>query len=307
MKKIPVLITLDVHPKEKIGNYIEAALEELEELGIRATFFVTASIAENDGRMIKKIVEAGHQVGSHGLYHNSLEFNGFPPERYDKLSEENQEKFIKLATSILADTIGKKVTAFRSPCFGISGTTMRLLGEYGYLADVSINSQRLDIFSSDPFGFKQLFAPRFPYHPSFSNPYKKGNTGSNSRIWEIPLSCLMVPFAVMTLTTFRLTATKILLSFLRQESKINKKPIVYMTHPEEFSITSDNVYSIPLKKLRFKDFLPFGGEGIQARRAFRISDPGKIYRYNKALLKKLKSYNDVEFVTVEEYVKSWLQ
>jgi hypothetical protein len=263
MKRIPVLVTIDVHPKENIADYIEGALKELDQLGIKATFFVTASVAKDNGKMLKKIVKAGHQVGSHGLYHNNFEFNGFPPERYDKL---------------------------------------RLLQEYGYLADVSINSQRLDLFSSAPFGFKQLLAPRFPYHPSFFNSYKKGD----AQIWEIPMSCLIVPFAIMTIMTFGLTLTKLLLNILRLESRINKKPIVYMAHPEEFKPNSDRVYSIPLKNLRFKDFLPFGEEGIRARRAFRVSDPVKIYHYNQKILNRLKSFKDVEFVTVEEYVKLWL-
>lgn len=302
MKRIPVLVTLDVHPKDNIADYVEGALKELDQQEIKATFFVTASIAKDDGKIIKKIVKAGHQVGAHGLYHNNFEFNGFPPERYDRLTAETQERFIKLATEILANASGEKITAFRSPCFSISGTTVRLLQEYGYLADVSINSQRLDLFSSAPFGFKQLLAPRFPYHPSFINSYKKGD----SQIWEIPLSCLFVPFTIMTMMTFGLTLTKLLVRILRVESKINKKPIVYMVHPEEFKTNSDRVYSIPLKSLRLKDFLPFGDEGIRARRAFRISDPLKIYHYNQKLLNWLRSFRDAEFVTVEEYVKLWL-
>jgi peptidoglycan/xylan/chitin deacetylase (PgdA/CDA1 family) len=302
MKRIPVLVTLDVHPKDNIADYIDGALKELDQLGIKATFFVTASIARDNGKILKKIAKAGHQVGAHGLYHNNFEFNGFPPERYDKLPEEVQEKFIKLATEILTNATGEKITAFRCPCFGISGTTMRLLQEYGYLADVSINSQRLDLFSSEPFGFKQLLAPRFPYHPSFFNSYQKGD----SKIWEISVSCLLVPFAIMTIMTFGLTLTKLLLNILRLESKITKKPIVYMVHPEEFTTNSDRVYSIPLKNLRLKDFLPFGEEGIRARRAFRISDPVKIYHYNQKILSRLRSFKDVEFVTVEEYVKLWL-
>jgi len=89
MKRIPVLVTLDVHPKDNIADYIEGALKELDQVGIKATFFMTASIAKDDGKIIKKIVKAGHQVGSHGLYHNIFEFNGFPPERYDKLPAGN--------------------------------------------------------------------------------------------------------------------------------------------------------------------------------------------------------------------------
>ncbi|MFC1646627.1 polysaccharide deacetylase family protein [Candidatus Omnitrophota bacterium] len=296
------MLTLDVHPFDKVENYVIEALDELNELGIKATFFVTASIFKGNRKIAREIISGGHQIAMHGLYHNAQEFNQFPPERYDKVSLSFQRKFIDQATKILEDAAGHKISCFRSPCFSISGGTICALEECGYLADFSVNSQRLDLLSSNPFACNHLLAPRLPYHPNYSNPYRRGN----SNIWEIPLSSFIVPFAIMTLMTFRLKLTKLFFKTLHKETKATNKPIVYMMHPEEFSPKSENVCAINLKSLGLKDFLPFGSEGIVARRMFRMTDPDKIYCSNRALLRYIQSHKDVSFVTADEYIKHWL-
>lgn len=283
-------------------GYIFSALNELERLGISVTFFVTASIAKHNKKIIREIVNRGHQIAAHGLYHNSQPCEGFPPERYDKISFSFQKEFVSRATKILEDTTGNKISCFRSPCFCISGSTIRALEEFGYLADFSVNSQRLDLFSSNPFGNNHMFAPRLPYHPNYSNPYRRGE----SMLWEIPLSSFIVPFAVMSLMTFRLKLTKLLFKILYTEAGLNNKPIVYMMHPEEFSLKNEEIGVITLKSLRLKDFLPFGSEGILARKLFRMSDAKEIYSSNMALLKYIQSQNDILFLTADEYIQNCL-
>lgn len=301
VKKTPVLVTLDVHPVDGVFEYISAALKELDGLGIKATFFVPISILEENRMPVRQILDKGHQIGSHGLFHNKEAFGAFPPERYDQLNEDMQRKFFAEAAAKAENILGAKITSFRSPCFGISGTTIRLLQEYGYASDFSVNSQRLDLLTSNPFSFKQLFAPRLPYHPSFSDPVRKGE----SRIWEVPLSSFIFPFAVMTVITLGLNITKLFFDMLYRESKISSKPIVYMAHPEEFSPDS-STYTIPFRSLGIKDFFPIKGEGIRARQAFRMRDPARSYSCNKGLLKYISSFKDTVFVTGDEYIKSWL-
>jgi hypothetical protein len=301
VKEIPVLVTVDVHPIRRIGDYLLAALDEMTKTGIRATFFFTASILEKNGDIAERILNEGHQIGSHGLLHNAEPVDGYPPERYDLLEEPDQRRFLEQATARTEAALGRPVTAFRGPSFGISGATIRLLEEQGYAADFSVNSQRLDFFMANPLSCNHLLAPRLPYHPSFESPFRKGG----SALWEIPLSSLIVPFAVMTLITFRLTLTKLLFTALRRESKRTGKPIVYMVHPEEFSPKAA-AYHIRLGQLRWKHFLPMKGEGIRARRVFRMSDAAKIHRCNQDLLEYMRSSDDVRFVTADEYIGSWL-
>ncbi|MBU0476981.1 polysaccharide deacetylase family protein [bacterium] len=45
---------------------------------IKATFFWTAHAAENNPRMLKKVRDAGHEIGCHGLVHETMGNEIFP-------------------------------------------------------------------------------------------------------------------------------------------------------------------------------------------------------------------------------------
>ena len=62
----------------------------------------------------------------------------------------------------------------------------------------------------------------------------------------------------------------------------------------------------PLKDLALKDFLPLKGRGIRARQAIRMGDPKKIFDCHERLMEYMTSFDDLEFVTADEYVDSWL-
>src|SRR5262249_5350005 len=140
---------------------------------------------------VRALTKAGHELGCHGLTHRR--------EYYNAMSEEAQEDCLRRATAALSDLIGDPVKFFRAPAFKISGTTLRILEGLGYEADLSINSQRLGVFSSDTWNVSWMLAPRKPYHPDFNQPWKR----SESRLWEIPLSCFLVPFTINTGLVFR--------------------------------------------------------------------------------------------------------
>ena len=48
-------------------------LDRLEEMGIRATFFLLGSLAQNRIDLVKRIHRAGHEVEVHGFEHIRLE------------------------------------------------------------------------------------------------------------------------------------------------------------------------------------------------------------------------------------------
>jgi len=53
-------------------NGTETVLAILAETGIKATFFCTANYAVNKPDIIKKIIDAGHELASHGYYHSDF-------------------------------------------------------------------------------------------------------------------------------------------------------------------------------------------------------------------------------------------
>jgi len=311
VRKVPLLVTLDLHgldaeakPRVGIADNVKRSLREFRGMGIKATYFVPASVFEDYPEFVEWILADGHQVASHGYLHNNLgPYRGYPPERYDLLDQDTQRTFFEAANRIFETVMpGQPPTCFRSPCFGISGSTVPLLEEYGFRADLSVCSQRLDFLTSDPYSFKNLAAPRLPYHPDLGNPFKAGDT----ELWEIPISSFIVPLAVMTLITFGMTLNKAFFRALRRESLSNGKPIVYMCHVEEFC-TDGETYTIPWKDLTFKDFLPTKEHGFRARQAFRIGDPAKIFEYNVRYLDFMASMEAVESVTADGYIDGWLE
>ena len=47
-------------------------LDLLKKHGIKATFFCTATFAQNAGQVIKRILDEGHELASHGYYHSDF-------------------------------------------------------------------------------------------------------------------------------------------------------------------------------------------------------------------------------------------
>ena len=190
---VPVLITCDMDPltmderiryglslKDAQLSLLKASigmmLDMLSDMRINATFFITASLAEEIADELKEIKNRRHQIGCHGLTHDEY-------DNYAKLPYNEQIYRIERATMILEDFVGVgKVTAFRAPGVRISATTLKILENLGYTVDSSISSQRFDLSSNmNPM---LIFAPRMPYHPEASDAYRRGSM----KIWEISIS-----------------------------------------------------------------------------------------------------------------------
>lgn len=63
-----VALTFDDGPDHLTGRYLEV----LDELNIRATFFLIGSRAERHPDAVQRIVAAGHEVASHGFTHKTF-------------------------------------------------------------------------------------------------------------------------------------------------------------------------------------------------------------------------------------------
>ncbi|MEM2300016.1 MAG: polysaccharide deacetylase family protein [Candidatus Hadarchaeales archaeon] len=121
----------DAPPYLKTWRGIEEGLPRLlkmlDELGIRATFFVTGECCERFPDKIAEIAR-NHEVGCHGYLH----------ERLDLLPFDEQFRRLKLATEIIEKTIEKRPVGFRSPNFRCNKHTYRALVKLGYFYDSSV-------------------------------------------------------------------------------------------------------------------------------------------------------------------------
>lgn len=297
-KQIPVLITWDVDPDrwatvEHRENALSMAINLCEELGVRSTFFITANFAHEYPAHIERMQFLGQEIGCHGLLHTD-------EEDYDRIPEEMQRTFIREATEKLERAVGSTINSFRSPRVKTSAITLKILSELNYMTDSSICSQRMDFVSSNLINPGWLVAPRLPYHPRVSNPFRRGNLP----IWEIPVSAAIIPFISSSLKVLGLRLIKAFIWLLYIEARITGKPIVYLAHPSEF-------IALPgwRAKLTFADFSPsrIRTHGFLVRNyLFRLVGQA-LFEATREMLVYISNLPGVVFMTCNEFTNQLIQ
>jgi peptidoglycan-N-acetylglucosamine deacetylase len=96
-------------------------LDLLEARGVRASFFLVGERAERALGMVRRIVTAGHEIGSHGWSHRSLWLCG--PRRTDTE--------IGRAHRLLSDAAGRPLRHFRPPWGMVNAAMFGALRRHG--------------------------------------------------------------------------------------------------------------------------------------------------------------------------------
>lgn len=102
----------------------------LRKYDVKGTFFTGGWDAEMYPDIIKSIFNDGHEVAAHGFAH----------EPFDSLVEEEERRRITLTHNILTELLGDSPKGWRGPVGSISPRIPFILGEMGYLYDVSYNN-----------------------------------------------------------------------------------------------------------------------------------------------------------------------
>jgi polysaccharide deacetylase family protein (PEP-CTERM system associated) len=120
---------------DSLPSRIEPSLDRILELltkhGTLATFFTLGWIAQKYPRLIRRIVEVGHEVASHGWWHRRV--TGLSPDEF------RQE--VRESKATLEDVSGQRVYGYRAPSFSIAPGTewaFDILLEEGYRYDSSV-------------------------------------------------------------------------------------------------------------------------------------------------------------------------
>ena len=256
--------------------------------GIKATFFYTGYIAKLYPEVVKMAANLEHEIGSHGKSH--LKENGFDIMPYEK-----QVKHLEYSKKLLEDISGKLVISFRSPALRVSPNTATALLETGFHIDSSIASQRFDFFLS--FGSKKkikfLNAPRLPYRTNRNNIFIRGQ----SNLVEIPPSATIIPFAG---TTMRIMPkiTSYHQKILHLEAKLNRKPVVFIIHPNEII---DESYEPRIIKRRSDNVIAYVlSDLLRAKLKTKNLGENALPLYEQLILYYInKVYT---FTTMQEYV-----
>jgi polysaccharide deacetylase family protein (PEP-CTERM system associated) len=218
---------------------VEACIDRLLELfaahGAHCTFFTLGWIAERHRTMIRRIVEAGHELASHGY-------------RHQRATDQTPDQFrsdVRRAKSILEDTGGAGVIGYRAASFSFdnsNGWAHEILCEDGYRYSSSIYPVRHDHYGVPD-------APRFPYQPL-----------GDDRIVEFPLSTVRlfnrnIPCAGGGY--FRLLPYSVSRWALRRLNDGEARPAVFYLHPWEIDPDQPRQAALRLKT-RFRHYVNLG-------------------------------------------------
>lgn len=101
---------------------IDRILETLEKNEVKITFFIVGEWAEKYPETVKKIYEAGHEIGTHSNTHPHVE----------QLSAEKNLEEIKLGVEKLQKITGEKTRLYRTPYGEYNDTVINTARENGY-------------------------------------------------------------------------------------------------------------------------------------------------------------------------------
>lgn len=145
----------------------------LQSRRVRATFFWEGVAAERDPAMVRRLCDAGHEIGAHSYKHESLgDVTYSIPGDRAVLPEEIPNR-VRRNAAVLTGITGQKPLSFRAPRLWGSAGLNNVLEAEGFLVDSSypITSRASNLF---------------PYHPDHDDWALTGD----SRILEAPVAGL---------------------------------------------------------------------------------------------------------------------
>lgn len=101
---------------------IDSILETLEKEKVKITFFIVGNWADKYPEAVKKINEAGHEIGTHSNTHPHVA----------KLSKEKNLEEIKLGASKIENITKKKIDLYRAPYGEYNNTVIDVAKENGF-------------------------------------------------------------------------------------------------------------------------------------------------------------------------------
>lgn len=114
-----VALTFDDGPDD---TYTPQILDILKSYGVKATFFFLGSHAEKYPDIVRRAVNEGHLVASHGYTH----------ENFANLTPDQIRQNLRRSREILESLTGKKITFFRPPYAAINSRAVETIAAEGY-------------------------------------------------------------------------------------------------------------------------------------------------------------------------------
>lgn len=211
----------------RVGDNTHRLIDLFNEHGIKGTFFTLGWVAEHCPDVVKRIVDEGHELGSHGSNHR----------RTTLMTRDEVFEDIRISKDKLEQVSGKALLGYRAPSFSINKTNewvFDILAELGFKYSSSTYPIEHDLYG-------------VPDWPRFSHRRKEG-------VVEIPIPTIssnnknkgIGGGGFFRLYPYWLSKRRID-AYLRD----NNQPYNFYFHPWEIDVDQPRVANAPFKsKLR---------------------------------------------------------
>ena len=190
----------------------------------KATFFILGWVAERHPDLIRRIVDGGHEVASHGYGHDRV--TTFTPEQF--------KSDLQHTKALLEAASGVAVRGYRAPSFSIckdNAWALQVLADEGYAYSSSVAP-----FGTDHYGWPGF--PRFAHRPV-----------AGSDMIEVPVTTARIAGRLIAAGGggfFRLLPYGLARWAIRQVNT-DQQPAVFYFHPWEVDPDQPRVVGAPLK------------------------------------------------------------
>ncbi len=214
----------------RVENNTLRLLRLLEQHETKATFFVLGWVARHYPGVVRRIVEAGHEIACHGLTHKLV---------YNQTPEEFREE-THTAKQLLEDIIQKPVIGYRAASYSITAKSLwalDILADLGFLYDSSIFPIRHD---------------RYGIRDAVRKPHVL-RTASGASLLEFPLSTRDFAFLRLPVSGggyFRLFPYALTRSALASINRREKMPFIFYLHPWEIDPDQPRIEASWLSRFR---------------------------------------------------------
>ena len=236
----------------RVERNTDAVLALFAEAGVHATFFTLGWVAERHPALIRRIVEQGHELGSHGYAHI----------RADSQTPEEFRADVVRTKRILEDAGGVPVRGYRAATFSIGEDNLwsfAILAESGYAYSSSIYPLRRDLCGMPD-------APRAPFYPDGPESDPKGDGGR--ALEEYPITTVEVAgrrlpagggghFRIWPYAYSRWAVNRI--------NRAERRPAMFYFHPWEIDPDQPRMPDAPLKS-RIRHYTNLGRMAAKLKR-----------------------------------------
>lgn len=232
--------------ESRVERNTDLVLEILAGASAKATFFTLGCIAQGHPRLVRRIVEAGHEVASHGLSHM----------RVDSQTPSEFRADIRAAKTVLEDLTGQPIHGYRAATFSVGPHTpwaWPILEEEGYAYSSSVYP-----IASDLHSFAD--ASRAPYRPA-----------GTQKLLEIPIATVRAMgrnWPGGGGGYFRLLPYGVSRAAIARINQHDRLPAVFYLHPWELDPGQPRMHGLSARS-RFRHYVNLSRTATRLRRLTR--------------------------------------